>query len=252
MINLILLIITIHTLYYFIYDYIFNDSIYINSTNNFEPVKIYPHFFFLKKIYNNLFIPLKPVLQNLDNNVSFLDIENNIRTRLFIMGCDWCSICNGIVETAKENIIKNPELINKINFEKLEYINKYLDYILIDRKEQLSHEQLILWCNNTFGHVTTKLLLLSSIYLKFELIELRWCPFKRSKKLYYKNKDNRYLEPTEQIIYQVGKILSQNETITCNNCPKIVNNEWKYTKSNTKSIFQPFLDYMIKEINENT
>ena len=53
---------------------------------------------------NDLFTPLKRILHNLDNNVCFLDIDekfNNIR-----ISCDWCSICNGIMETAKQNIIK--------------------------------------------------------------------------------------------------------------------------------------------------
>ena len=47
------------------------------------------------------------------------------------------------------------------------------------------------------------------------------------------------------MIYEVGKILSIHETITCNNCPKVVNKNWKYTKSNKHSIFQPLLDYIM-------
>lgn len=83
------------------------------------------------------------------------------------------------------------------------------------------------------------------------MIELRWCPFKRSKEFYYRNKDNRYLEPTEKIIYEIGKILSEHDTITCNNCPRVINEKWKYTKSNKLSIFQPLLDYMVYEINKS-
>ena len=93
--------------------------------------------------------------------------------------------------------------------------------------------------------------MLSSIYLKLELIELRWCPFKRSKEFYYRNKDHRYLIPTEQIIHKMGKILSEHETITCNNCPRIINEKWKFTKSNKKSIFQPLLEYMMEQIKTN-
>lgn len=83
------------------------------------------------------------------------------------------------------------------------------------------------------------------------MVELRWCPFKRSKKLYYRNKDKRYLEPSENMIYEIGKILSKHEIITCSNCPKVVNEKWQYTKSNKRSIFQPLLNYMIEEINKS-
>ena len=49
----------------------------------------------------------------------------------------------------------------------------------------------------------------------------------------------------------MGKILSEHETITCNNCPRIINEKWKFTKSNKKSIFQPLLEYMMEQIKTN-
>ena len=214
-----------------------------------ESVKIMPHYQFLKIIMNYLFIPLKPVLHNLDKNVCFMDIDDkysNIR-----ISCDWCSICNGIVETAKQNIITNPKITKSIDVDKLKYFDKYLDFILVDRTEKITNEKIEEWCENTFGKISIDLLLFSQIYLKIEMIELRWCPFKRSKEFYYRNKDKRYLEPTEKMIYEIGKILSKHETITCNNCPKVVNEKWKYTKSNKHSIFQPLLDYMIDEIKKS-
>jgi hypothetical protein len=216
-----------------------------------ELIRIYPHYPFLKIIMNYLFTPLKPVLHNLDENVCFLDIAENKKTISFIVGCDWCSICNGIVETAKSNIVKNHKITKSIDFEKLKIMDKYLDFILVDRTEKLTNEKIKEWCENIFGKISIDLLLFSQIYLKFEMIELRWCPFKRSKEFYYRNKDKRYLEPTEKTIYEVGKILSKHETITCNNCPKVVNKNWKYTKSNKHSIFQPLLDYMIHEIKKS-
>ena len=226
------------------YPYIYRGN---KSFDNKEGIKIMPHYLVLKIIMNYLFTPLKPALHNLDKNVCFLDIDDkydNIR-----ISCDWCSICNGITETAKQNIIKNPTLLKQIDFEGLKICDKYLDFVLVDRKEKLSKKHIKKWCENTFGKITLDLLLLSQIYLKIEMIELRWCPFKRSKEFYYRNKDKRYLEPTEKMIYQVGKILSKYETITCNNCSIVVNDNWKYTKSNTQSIFKPLLDYMMKEIN---
>jgi hypothetical protein len=241
-----------------------------------ELVKIYPHYPFLKLIMNYLFTPLKPALHNLDKNVCFLHLRSfktppsgavmsdeddadcafsmrkgvNIDDKYVCLrlGCDWCSIVNGIMETAKQNIIKNPKLVKRIDFEKLKIADKYLDFILVDRKEKLTNDKIEKWCQKTFGKTTTDLLLLSQIYLKIEMIELQWCPFKRSKEFYYRNKDKRYLEPTEQMIYEFGKIISKHETITCNNCPKVINEKWKYTNSNKPSVFQPLLDYMMEEI----
>jgi hypothetical protein len=217
-----------------------------------ELLKIYPHQSSLKMIMKCLFVPLKPALHNLDKNVVFLDIDENPNTKSFIISCDWCSICNGIIETAKQNIINNPTLVTQIDFEELKITDKLLDDVLVDRTEKLTNAKIEKWCENIFGKTTIELLVLSSLYLKLEMIELRWCPFKRSKEFYYRNKDERYLEPTEKMIYEVGKILSKHETITCNNCPKVVNTNWKYTKSNTQSIFQPLLDYMMEEIRMGT
>ena len=207
---------------------------------------VYPN---IKYMMNYLFVPLKPALRHLYKNVCFLDIDDkydNVKT-----SCDWCSIINGIMETTKQNIIKNPKITKQIDFEKLKMMNKRLDFILDDRTEKLRNQQIEEWCENIFGEKSIDLLLLSQLYLKFEMVELRWCPFKRSKEFYYRNKDKRYLEPSEKMIYEVGKILSNYETITCNNCPKVVNENWKYTQSNKQSIFQPLLDYMMEEIAKN-
>jgi len=220
------------------------------GVNNFkEGAKIMPYYPFLKIVLNFLFKPLKPALQNLDNNVCFLEIGEKYEN--IKLSCDWCSICNGIMETAKQNIIADPKLLKEIDFKKLKFIDKYLDFILVDRTEKIQTEKIEDWCQTTFGTTTTDLLLLSRMYLKLEMIELRWCPFKRSKEFYYRNTDERYLEPTKKIIYELGEILSKYETVNCNNCPKLINENWKYTKSNKESIFQPLLDYMMKEINKS-
>lgn len=253
MVELILLNITYNTL----------KSLFINGAGLYQPVagksigqyielqKILPYYPQLKLWFNYCFTPLKPALYNLNKNICFLDIDKNKNITSFILGCDWCSIVNGVIETAKQNIIKTPKLIELIDFEKLKSYDKYLDFCLVNRIEKLTNKQIEKWCEYTFGKININLLIFSQLYLKFEIIELRWCPFKRSKEFYYRNKDKRYLEPTEKMIYEVGKILSNYETITCNNCPKIINKNWKYTKSNKHSIFQPFLDYMIEEINKS-
>jgi hypothetical protein len=235
-----------------------NHSIYISIKypghisftvlNLIEVIKIFPLYPFLKFCMRCLFEPLKPTLYNLDENVCFLHIDD----KFLQLSCDWCSICNGIIETAKQTIINQPELVKQIDFTRLKYFDIYLDYILSGRTEKVTPEQTETWCRDTFGQATPDLLLFSRIYLKLEQIELRWCPFKRSKEFYYRNKDKRFMEPSEQTIYEVGKILNQYETITCNNCPRVVNAEWKYTKSNEDSMFQPLLDYMMREIREPT
>ena len=230
---------------------IYGFGIYKKVVTDMELLKVYPHYISLKIIMNYLFFPLKIALRNLNNNISFLDILEDKKNISFILGCVWCSLCNGIIETAKQNIIKNDQLVNQIDFEKLKYLNMFLDFILVNRTEKLTNNKKKILCLNTFGKTTIKLLLFTQIYLKLEMIELRWCPFKRSKKFYYRNKDKRYLQPTKETIYKVGEILSKYETINCNNCPCIVNKNWQYKKGNKQSVFQPLLDYMINEINKS-
>ena len=217
----------------------------INAGKTNEGLRIWPHYFNLKMAMR-VFHILKPALHNLEKNVCFLDIDDKYEK--IKMSCDWCSICNGVFETVKQNIIDDSNLLQKINIKNLYFFDAYLDTILTDRKRKITTDGIKTWCKKTFNVITNDLLLLSSIYLKLELVELRWCPFKRSKEFYYRNKDSRYLAPTEKIIHKIGKILSEHETITCNNCPKIINEKWKFTKSNKKSTFQPLLEYMMEEI----
>lgn len=214
-----------------------------------EGIKIYPSYVFLKFWMYACYTPLLPALRGLDTNVCFV-MEKGFFP-IFRVSCDWCSICNGILETAKQNIIRDPELIAYIDFNRLRYIDIYLDFILADRTDKITADTTRIWCEQTFSRTTPELLLFSSVYLKLESVELKWCPFKRSKELYYRNKDARYLLPTESIIYEVGRILAQpeHETITCNNCPKVINEHFAFTGSNTDSIFQPLLDSMMIEIN---
>lgn len=220
----------------------------INADKTNEASHILPHYVNLKA-FMRVFHILKPALHNLEKNVCFLDIDDKYEN--IKISCDWCSICNGVFETAKQNIIDDSNLLKKINIKNLDFTDSFLDTVLTNRKRKITTDEIKSWCKKTFKNVTNDLLLLSSIYLKLELVELRWCPFKRSKEFYYRNKDHRYLIPTEQIIHKMGKILSEHETITCNNCPRIINEKWKFTKSNKKSIFQQLLEYMMEQIKTN-
>ena len=47
-----------------------------------------------------------------DNNVCFLEIGEKYEN--IKVSCDWCSICNGIMETAKQNIIADPKLLKEV------------------------------------------------------------------------------------------------------------------------------------------
>lgn len=215
---------------------------------NNEHLRVLPHYKNLK-IFIRTFHVLKPALRNLNNNICFLDIHEKYEN--IKIACDWCSICNGVFETVKQNIKDDPCLLKKIDIQKIKFFDEYLNYVLRSREKKISDNEIEKWCQHTFHKKSNDLFILSSINLKLELIELRWCPFKRSKEFYYRNKDNRYLCPTENVIHRMGKILSEYETVTCNNCPKIINEKWKYTRSNKDSIFQPLLNHMMEEINHN-
>jgi hypothetical protein len=117
-----------------------------------------PEYSDINFIINNLFIPLKHTLHNLDINNKY----DNIR-----LSNDAFSICIKIMETAKQNIITNPYLLNQIDFEKMKYIDKYLDLMLVEKPKNIEE-----WCIKTFGKTTFELLLFSQIYLKFEMIQL--------------------------------------------------------------------------------
>lgn len=95
-----------------------------------------------------IFVPLKRALNNLETNVCFLEIDDKYED--LKISCDWCSICNGIVETAKQNIIKNPRIIKLIDFRKLQVLDKLFDFVLIDRTEKLINKKTEEWCYNTF------------------------------------------------------------------------------------------------------
>ena len=193
---------------------------------------------FLLFMRDYVFEPFKHLLFGLEDNVSFMEIEFD-----FCDSCDWCSLCNGMLETVRINLQRNPDA--PLDITKLEILNSYFDIVLVNRKTKVVADE---WCLATFGKLTRELLLFSQLYLKVEQIELRWCPFKRSRETYYRNKDARYLEPSVQMLYDVGKILATNDTITCNNCPKLLNQCDQFPKATRPSLFQPLLDAMLRDI----
>ncbi len=99
----------------------------INTVKNNEHLRVWPHYVNLK-IFMRVFHILKPALHNLEKNICFLDIDDKYEN--IKMSCDWCSICNGVFETAKQNIIDDSNLLQKINIKNLDSFDSYLDTIL--------------------------------------------------------------------------------------------------------------------------
>lgn len=114
---------------------------------NYEDLRVLPHYINLK-IFMRAFHVLKPALRNLNNNICFLDIHEKYEN--IKIGCDWCSICNGVVETVKQNINDDPELLKEIDVQKTKFVDKYLDFVLNYRKNKIPHSEIEEWCNNTF------------------------------------------------------------------------------------------------------
>ena len=126
---------------------------------------------------------------------------------------------------------------------------RYFDVVLMHRLSRPTNVDVHMWCISAFGSSNEKLMLLSKLYLQLETVELRWCPFKRSVSTYYRNADPRFLPPTKCIRYEVGRILSSHESITCNNCPSFVNSRWRSGRSDTSSVFQPLLRHIVSMYN---
>ena len=220
-----------------------------------EGIKIFPNYKMIKLFINYIIIPFQHLLIGYKNNVSFLCIGNEDDKILLTISCDWCSICNGALETIKNNLKQNPDLINCVtNWKKVIKINEYLNWVLKDRVNNVDIEDILQFSQSNFGiSDDVRFLLISSMYLKFEEIELKWCPFKRSKEYYYRNYDSRYLVPSMYNIYKVGEILAKEEKITCNNCPNVVNNSWPKYRDQKQSVFQPLLEYscnLLQKIND--
>ena len=212
-----------------------------------EGLRIFP-FFYLNKGFARFYYGLRCALFNIETNVSFLQID--MKGSDFIsLSCDWCSIMNGMIETAKTNLLYDPTLSDLLDMPNLNYVSDFLRKCLKKRKDQITDDKINKFCLKTFNQITYPLYVVSKIYLQLEDIETRWCPFKRAKEFYYRNSDPRYFSVSETNFYSIGKILSKYDNMTCNNCPKIVNNEWVPLGTTKPSVFIPLLEWMVKDIN---
>lgn len=94
--------------------YIKNHHPAVLKINN-EHLRVLPNYKNLK-IFMRTFHVLKPALRNLNNNICFLDIHEKYEN--IKIACDWCSICNGVFETVKQNIKDEPKLTKKNRYTK--------------------------------------------------------------------------------------------------------------------------------------
>lgn len=229
---------------------VFFDIIHRES-DRYEFEKVAPTYQTLKIFYYKGFLALKPCLAGLERNVAFLTCSLPPSLELFRMGCDWCSLCNGLIHTAVENIQRDPALIWTINVELYDLL-QYLESCLQARRHRITQGEVEQWARAQFGtdvaRAPTRYLTLARIYLLFEQIELRWCPFKRSKEFYYRNRDRRFVEPTLKNIYQIGQALAREETVTCNNCPGVIN---RAMPGRHGSIFEPVLAFLLGQLPQN-
>jgi hypothetical protein len=211
-------------------DWIYN----VNSYYLWKGIKLYPSYPVLK-LFIILFIePLKPLLHNVGDNISFLKINNCV----FSISCDWCSIVNGVLETVRINLNENPELLDQVDFDKL---NLCLYFI----NDDWSKERINRYRTKIFGKILTednaeRINLITKFYAYAEETEEKWCPFKRAAKLYYRNP--KYMSLTERNIRKFGKIISKTN-IKCQNCNFELNKTIKRKKTDNY-IFQPMLYYL--------
>jgi hypothetical protein len=215
------------------------------ETDEYESSVIVPNRTTITMIYRDGFIPLRHCLAGLNDNVSFLYTVLPANMELFRVSCDWCSLCNGMIHTAVENLRRHPHLSDTITPEILRF-SRFLDRALARRQHRVSSSEIMTWCRHTFGRYTPSLVVVSKIYLQLEQVELRWCPFKRTKAAYYRNGDKRYVTPTLQNIQKIGAVLARNETVSCEQCPRAVNAALPTRPE--MSLFEPLLSYMVEQL----
>ena len=87
---------------------------------------------FMRFVCDYYFESFKDMMIGLEDNVSFIEIEFKFRR-----GCDWCSLANGMCETVKINLQRNPDA--PLDITKLEILNSYFDIVLANRKTRVDY-----------------------------------------------------------------------------------------------------------------
>ena len=94
-----------------------------------------------------------------------------------MINCDYCSLVNGVIHTAVENVKRDMSLVQLINVDRVSFAVRYFDVVLMHRLSRPTNVDVHMWCISAFGSSNEKLMLLSKLYLQLETVELRWCPF---------------------------------------------------------------------------
>ena len=114
-----------------------------------EGLRIFP-FFYLNKGFARFYYGLPCALFNIETNVSFLQID--MKGSDFIsLSCDWCSIMNGMIETAKTNLLYDPILSDLLDMPNLNYVSDFLRKCLKNAK---TRSQMIRSINFVLKHLT--------------------------------------------------------------------------------------------------
>lgn len=185
---------------------------------------------------------------NVDINdyISFTRFTTFKNTSLDRISCDWCSIVNGYIEYFIEIIKLCLESNLSISAEECVFIsdriisfNKYVNGFL-----QLGNVKITQYtpCKN----VSSLFELLCDVRTGVEIIEQSYCPFKHMKsmgfhKTYYVYNSNEYNE-----LNIVSKLLRKYGAVSCHQCARVINSERMDIVTCTDSVFQPYLDYLIK------
>lgn len=175
----------------------------------------------------------KDLIAPLDTYITFSRLNFSPADRA---NCDWCSMVNGLIKLVVESAKFNENIAIP------DIMRYYCKFALVFRKKSLDVKS---FCQETFGKITPNLMKLSELYLLLEQIELRWCPFKAMAN-YYRNTNPSYIPLNYETIYAAGKILSKQQTIECEFCNKILNEEMdpKYISNDPKT--SPMYSYYIR------
>lgn len=174
-----------------------------NDGYRWEGVHITPINPYLLWLYKKFYQDVKPYLKA--PLLSYVTFSRLTLTGADRMSCDWCSMVNGLIHLCIDSgAVTNP------NFPSY-YAKRILAYLKI-----------ALVFRDKPNPPTSNIWL--QLYKMLEQVELRWCPFK-SMVAYYRNANPNYIEPSMEMIYAAGKILSKYDTIECIFCTKVLNKE---------------------------
>ncbi|MCP3660283.1 MAG: hypothetical protein GY830_08250 [Bacteroidetes bacterium] len=215
---------------------------------------------------NSKFLHIKE--KDIDHYISLTRFQKG-RDKVF---CDWCSICNGLIELILFKLLqfcdnKNFNFDKFNNFEIPNHLwnsTKYLKCIpfgVVKRNEksiEVDKNQYKIYKNLLSEIKITKeqmdICLKKIIHLLewkncIMILEKRWCPFKYILNLDFNRKYYFYDSNNMEELKKAQNILIKKGQIDCNECVKVLNKE-KEIVNKEKSIFEEYLKY-IKSIYSN-